>query len=270
MVTAVRRPSGGLAIDTQPLSHIYTGWMRQTPLIRGIIVLIEAMVLGIKSLLYSANVSLEEEGEKISGWLVWAILAASLALAVVLFFIAPLFLTKLLDPYIRSSLLFHLVEGIVRVAIFVLYIKLVTLVPGIKQTFAYHGAEHKTINAYEDGAPLEVEAARKYATAHRRCGTSFLFAVLIIAILVFAVIGRPSLWLMVLSRIVLIPVIAALGYEVIYFSANHTRNGIVRVLTAPGLWLQALTTRQPDDNQLEVALSALRKAVELDQPEETA
>jgi uncharacterized protein YqhQ len=151
MVTAVRRPNGGLALDIQPLPQIYTGWMRQTPLLRGIIVLIEAMVLGIKSLLYSANVSLEEEEENISGWLVWAIVAASLALAVVLFFMAPLFLTRLLlDP----SLLFYLVEGILRVAIFILYLRLVALLPGIKQTFAYHGAEHKTVNAYEDGVPL--------------------------------------------------------------------------------------------------------------------
>ncbi len=269
MVTAVRRPSGGLAMDIQPLSRVYTSWMRRTPLIRGIIVLIEAMVLGIKALLYSANVSLEEEEEEISGWSVWAIVAASLVLAVALFFMAPLFLTKLLDPYIQSSLVFHLIEGLIRIAIFILYLKLVTLVPDIKRVFAYHGAEHKVVNAYEDGVPLEVEATKKYDTAHRRCGTSFLFAVLIIAILVFAIIGRPSLGLMVLSRIVLIPVIAALGYEVIYFGASHANNRIVRVLVAPGLWLQALTTRQPDDSQLEVALSALRKVVEVDQLEET-
>jgi len=268
MVTAVRRPGGGLAMDTQPLAGIYSGWMRKTPLIRGIIVLIEALVLGIKSLLYSANVSLEEEEEEISGWLVWVLVAVSLALAVALFFMAPLFLTKLLDPYISSSLVFHLVEGFIRVAIFIAYLKLITLVPDIKRVFAYHGAEHKAVNAYEGGAPLEIEATREYNTAHVRCGTSFLFVVLIIAIIVFALVGRPSLWLMVLSRILLIPVIAALGYEVIYFSGRHTNNGLVRVMLAPGLWLQRLTTREPDDTQLEVALSALRKVVELDQVEE--
>jgi uncharacterized protein YqhQ len=268
MVTAVRRPSGGLAIDVQSLSQVYTGRMRRTPFIRGIIVLIEAMVLGIKSLLYSANVSLEEEGEKISGWLVVVLLAVSLSMAVALFFLAPLFLTKLLDPYIGSSLVFHLIEGLIRVAIFILYLKLITLVPGIKQTFAYHGAEHKAVNAYENGVPLEVEASKVYDTAHRRCGTSFLFAVLIIAVLVLSLIGRPSLSLMILSRILLLPVIASLGYEAIYFSARHADNIIVRVLSTPGLWLQSLTTQQPDDEQLEVALSALRKVVEIDQPEE--
>jgi len=267
MVTVVRRPSGDLAVATQLLPTIYTGWMRKTPLMRGIIVLIEALVLGIKTLLYSANVSLEEEEEEISGGLVWVMVTIAMALAVALFFIAPLFLTRLLDPYINSSLVFHLIEGFIRLAIFIIYLKLMPLVPDIKRVFAYHGAEHKAVNAYEGGVPLEVEAAKKYDTAHVRCGTSFLFAVLIIAIIVFALIGRPSLWLMVLLRIILIPVIAALSYEIIQFGARHTTNGLIRAVLAPGLWLQSLTTREPDDSQLEVALSALRKLVEVDQRE---
>lgn len=271
MVTAVRRPNGELAMDTQPLATIYTGWMRKTPLIRGVIVLIEALVLGIKTLLYSANVSLEEEEEKISGGLIWAMVTVSLVLSVALFFMAPLFLTKLLDPYIQSSLVFHLIEGSIRLVIFVIYLKLMTLVPDIKRVFAYHGAEHKTVNAYEDGVPLEVEAIKKYSTAHVRCGTSFLFVIMIIAILVFALIGRPSsLWLMVLSRIILIPVIAAFGYEVTHFGGKHAKNGLVRAILYPGLLLQKLTTRQPDDSQLEVAISALKKVVEIEQPEEAA
>ena len=266
MVTAVRRPNGELPIDVQPLATIYIGRMRKAPLIRGIIILIESLVLGIKSLLYSSNVSLEEEEEEISGWLVWAMVTVALVFAVALFFMAPLFLTRLLN--INSPLVFNLIDGFIRLAIFIAYLKLMTLVPDIKRVFAYHGAEHKTVNAYEDGVPLEVEAARKYSTAHMRCGTSFLFVVLIIAILVFALTGLPSLWLMVLSRIILIPVIAALSYEVIYFGANHTKNGLVRAILAPGLWLQAMTTREPDDSQLEVALAALKKVIEVDQLEE--
>jgi uncharacterized protein YqhQ len=270
MVTVVRRPSGSLAVATQTLSTMFTGRMRKTPLIRGIIVLIEAMTLGIKALLYSANVSLEEEvDEKISGALLWSMVIVALTIAVGLFFMAPLFLTKLLDPYINSSVLFNLIEGCIRMVIFIAYLKLVTLVPDLRRTFAYHGAEHKTINAYEDSAPLEVEAVRKYNTAHMRCGTSFLFVVLIIAIIVFALVGLPSVWLMVLSRFILIPVIAAIGYEVIYFAARH-RNVLVRAILAPGLWLQSLTTREPDDSQLEVALVALKKVVEIDQFEEAA
>jgi len=267
-VTAVRRPGGGLAMNIQPLAAIYTSWMRRTPLIRGIIVLIEAMVLGIKSLLYSANVSLEEEEEEISGKTVWVMIAMALVLAIVLFFIVPLFLTRLINPYIGSSLVFHLIEGFIRLVIFIAYLKLVGLIPDIKRVFTYHGAEHKTVNAHEASVPMEVEAVRKYSTAHVRCGTSFLFAVLVIAIVVFALVGRPSLWLMVLSRILLIPVIAALGYEVIQFGAKHPKNVLVRAVLAPGLWLQELTTKEPNDSQIEVALSALRKAVEIDQSEE--
>jgi len=268
-VTAVRRPSGGLTTNVQPLSALYTSWMRKTPLIRGIIVLIEAMVLGIKSLLYSANVSLEEEEEEISGKAVWLMIAMALVLVVVLFFIVPLFVTRLVNPYIGSSLVFHLIEGLIRLVIFIAYLKLVGLLPDIKRVFTYHGAEHKVVNAYEHGVPMEVEAVKKYSTAHVRCGTSFLFVVLIIAIVVFALVGRPSIWLMVLSRILLIPVIAALGYEVIYFGARHTNNPLVRVILAPGLWLQKLTTKEPDDSQVEVALAALQKAMEIDQTENT-
>ncbi len=270
MVTAVRRPGGELAIYSQPLAGIYSGRMRRTPLVRGIIVLIEALVLGIKSLLYSANISLEEEGEEISGWLVWLLVAVSIAFAVIVFFLMPLFLTRLLTSYITSSLVFNLIEGFLRVAIFIAYLKLISLIPDINKVFAYHGAEHKAVNAYEDGAPLEIEVARKYSTAHVRCGTSFLFVVLIIAIIVFALVGLPSLWLMVLSRILLMPVIAALGYEAIYFGNKHIDNSIVRAILTPGLWLQSLTTREPDDSQLEVALAALKRVVELEQAEEAA
>ena len=268
MVTAVRRPGGELAVDAQSLATIYTGRLRKIPLIRGVIVLIETLALGIKVLLYSANVALEEEEKKISGGQIWVLVVVSLAFAVALFFMAPLFLTKLFDPYIPSSLAFNLIDGLIRLAIFIAYLKLITLVPDIRRVFAYHGAEHKAINAYEDGVPLEVEKVRKYSTAHVRCGTSFLFAVLIIAIVVFSLIGRPPLGLLVLSRLVLIPVIAALGYEVTHFGARHIKSGLVRAILAPGLWLQTLTTREPDDGQLEVAVSALKKVVEVEQLEE--
>jgi len=270
MVTAVRRPGGGIAIDTQPLPTISSGRLRKTPLVRGIIALIEALVLGIKSLLYSANVSMEEEEkeEKLSGKATGGMVAGSVAFAVAVFFMAPLFLTRSLDVYIESSIIFHLIEGFIRLAIFIAYLKVLTLMPSMRRLFAYHGAEHKVVNAYEADVPLEVEAVRKYSTAHTRCGTSFLFVVLIIAIIVFALIGRPSLWLMVLSRVILIPVIASLGYEITQFGARHIESRLVRAFLAPGLWLQRLTTREPDDSQLEVALSALRKAVEIDQLEE--
>ncbi|NQT05427.1 MAG: DUF1385 domain-containing protein [Dehalococcoidia bacterium] len=267
-VTAVRRPSGEIITRSRPLSPVYTGRMRKVPLLRGIIVLIEAMVLGISSLLYSANVSLEEEEEEITGKAVWLMISISVLLAVVLFLVIPLFLTRLINPYISSSLVFHLIEGAIRLLIFIAYLKLVGLLPDIKRVFTYHGAEHKTVNAYEHGVALEVEAVKKHDKAHVRCGTSFLFVVLMIAIVVFALVGRPSLWLMILSRVLLIPVIAALGYEFIHFGANHTGNPLVRALIAPGLWLQGMTTKEPEDDQIDVALAALRAALEIDQSEE--
>jgi len=267
VVTAVRRPGGGIALDTQPLPAILTSRARKVPLIRGILVLIETMVLGIKSLVYSAEVSMEEEEEKLSGRATGGIVAGSIAFAVAVFFIAPLFLTRTLDSYIESSIVFNLVEGFIRMAIFLAYLKILTLIPSIGRIFAYHGAEHKAVNAYEAGAPLEMEAVRKCSTAHTRCGTSFLFVVMIIAIVVFALIGRPSLWLMVLSRVALVPVIAGLGYEVTQFGARHTGSSFIRAFLAPGLWLQRMTTREPDDSQLEIGISALRRAVEIDQLE---
>lgn len=268
MVTAVRRPDGEIAIDTQRLPPFATSRVRRVPVIRGVIVLLETLVLGFKSLLYSANVSMEEEGEKISGGAAWGMVAASLAFAVAVFFIAPLFLARTLDIYIESSVLFHLVEGFIRLAIFIAYLKLIGLSSSLSRVFAYHGAEHKAVNAYEAGVPLDVESVKKYDTAHRRCGTSFLFVVLIIAIIVFSLIGRPSLWFMVLWRIILIPAIAGVSYEITQFGARHASNSLVRVFLAPGLWLQRLTTREPDDSQLEVAVSALKRAVELDQLKE--
>ena len=267
VVTAVRRPGGGIALDTQPLPAILTSRARKVPLIRGILVLIETMVLGIKSLVYSAEVSMEEEEEKLSGRATGGIVAGSIAFAVAVFFIAPLFLTRTLDSYIESSIVFNLVEGFIRMAIFLAYLKILTLIPSLGRIFAYHGAEHKAVNAYEAGVPLEMETVKKCSTAHTRCGTSFLFVVMIIAIVVFALIGRPSLWLMVLSRVALVPVIAGLGYEVTQFGARHTGSSFVRAFLAPGLWLQRLTTREPDDSQLEIGISALRRAVEIDQLE---
>ena len=270
MVTAVRRPGGELAMDIKPLSTLSTSRLGRTLFLRGIVVLIEAMVLGIKSLLYSANVSLEEEDESISKKAVWGMMATALVLVVVLFLIAPLFLTRLANPYIQSSLMFHFIEGLIRLAIFIAYLWVISLLPDIKRVFTYHGAEHKTINAYEAGVPLEVEAIKEHSKAHVRCGTSFLFVVLIIAIVVFALIGRQSLWIMVLSRVLLIPVIASIGYEVTRFGANHAKNRLVRAILAPGLLLQKLTTGEPDDSQMEIAVSALNKVMEIDRLEEAA
>jgi uncharacterized protein YqhQ len=265
LVVAVRRPNGEIGLSPQKLPSLYAGKWRKTPLIRGIIVLIESLVLGIQTLMHSANVALEEEKTKISGWGMVAVLVPALAFAVGIFFLLPLFITNYFNAHFQSSLVFNLVEGLVRVAVFIIYLWLVGLMKDIRRVFAYHGAEHKTVNAYENGAPLEVDSVRKFSTAHVRCGTSFLFAVMVIAILVFSLVGKPSLIWMIMSRILLIPVIASLGYEFVYFSGRHTDNPIIKLITKPGLWIQTFTTRVPDDKQIEVAVAALRKVVEIEE-----
>jgi uncharacterized protein YqhQ len=267
VVTAIRRPNGEIVLDVKPSPS--SRW-RRIPLIRGVVVLVEAMVLGIKSLLYSANIAIEEEGEEIPTKAIWGMMASAAILVILLFFIAPLFLTKLVNTHIPNSLLFMIVEGIIRLVIFLGYLKLISLLPDIKRVFAYHGAEHKAVNAYEAGVPMEVNSIKTHSRGHVRCGTSFLFLVLIIAIIVFTFVGRQALWLMVVSRIVLIPVIMSLGYELIYFGAKHTGNWFVKIMLAPGLLLQSMTTGEPDDRQLEVAIAAMNKAVEIDQGEEAA
>jgi uncharacterized protein YqhQ len=269
-VTAVRRPAGDVVINTMSLPSISTGRLRRIPLLRGVVILVEAMVLGIKTLLYSANIAIEEEEEEIPQKAIWGMIASAVILVVVLFFLAPLFLTKLVNEYMPNTVVFHVVEGVIRLIIFIVYLKVISLLPDIKRVFTYHGAEHKTVNAHEAGVPMEVEAIKAYSTAHVRCGTSFLFLVLIIAIIVFAFVGREILWLMIVARIILIPVIMALGYEVIYFGAKHAGNWFVKILLAPGLLLQSLTTGEPDDRQIEVAISALNKAVEIDRADEAA
>jgi len=263
---SVRQPDGELNTVRQPLASIYKGRLREIPLVRGIIVLVETLVLGTRALLHSAQVAATEEGEeKIPAALLWGTVAVSLALGVALFAMVPLFTTRyLIDPYIDSALLSNVFEGLIRIGIFIAYLKLISLMPDIRRVFAYHGAEHKVVNAYEAGVPLEVEAVKNYSTAHARCGTAFLFIVLILAIFVFALVGQPTLWIRILSRIALIPVIAVIGYEIMKFGAAHINNKIVRFLLAPGLMLQSMTTREPDDSQLEAAISALSEVLEID------
>jgi uncharacterized protein YqhQ len=265
---SVRQPDGQLNVVRQPLASIYKGRLREMPLIRGIIALVETLVLGTQSLLHSAQVAATEEvGEKIPAAVLWGTVGASLALGVALFFMVPLFATRyLIDPYIESALLSNIFEGLIRIGIFIGYLKVMSLIPDIRKVFAYHGAEHKTVNAYEAGVALEVDSVKKYSTAHARCGTAFLFIVLIVAIFVFALVGQPSLWIRILSRIALIPVIAMISYEIMKFGASHTRNPVVRILLAPGLLLQSLTTREPDDSQIEAAIAALNEVISIDQP----
>jgi uncharacterized protein YqhQ len=269
---SVRQPNGELNVVREPLASIYKGRLREIPIIRGVIVLVETLALGTRSLLHSAQIAAAEEvGEKIPTAALWGTVAVSLALGVALFFMVPIFATRyLIDPHISSAILSSIFEGLIRIGIFIAYLRVIGLIPDIRRVFAYHGAEHKVINAYEAGIPLDVESVKNYSTAHARCGTAFLFIVLVVAIFVFALVGQPTLWVRILSRIALIPVIAAISYEIMKLGAAHINNRIVRILLAPGLLLQTMTTRDPDDGQIEAALSALNEVIEIDQTAESS
>lgn len=267
----VRRPNGQLHTISEPLHPIYTGRLRSIPLVRGILVLVETLVLGVRALNRSASIALEEEGEEgkeLPRWAVGTTLALALLLGIGLFFILPLFLVRTVDHLIASDLLSNLIEGLVRLGVLVGYIKAVGLMGEIRRVFAYHGAEHMTVHTYEAGEPLEVERVKAYSTAHPRCGTAFLLVVMVVAILVFAFLGRPPMLWRVLSRVALIPVIAAVSYEVIRFSGAHARHPLVRAIIYPSLWLQSLTTRRPDEGQIEVAIHAMKTAIAADEGRE--
>jgi len=269
---AVRRPDGQIATQVSPLSTVYTGVVRRMPLIRGVVVLLETLVLGTKALMYSANVSLEQEGKEMGRWSTGVTISVSVGFAVAVFFLLPLLFARLFDqvfhPGTMGDLFSNLLEGGVRLSLFLGYVWGIGFVPDIKRVFAYHGAEHMTVKAYEAHDPLEVAHIRKYSTAHPRCGTAFLLVVMVMAVLVFAFMGRPPFVWRILSRIVLVPVIAGLAYEVIRFSGGHQKNALVRLVVAPSLMLQALTTRQPDDGQIEVAVLAMRTTLAADQDQE--
>ena len=191
-------------------------------------------------------------------------LTVSLSVGIGLFFIAPLLAIRSLDNLIASDAGSNLVEGLLRLAMFLAYILLIGLMPDIRRVFAYHGAEHMTVHAHERNDPLEVEAVRRYPTAHNRCGTAFLLVVMVVAIAVFTFLGRPSLPVSIASRVVLVPMIAAISYEVIRFSGAHAGNVLVKAIVYPSLALQRLTTRQPDDEQIEVAIRAMKHAIAVD------
>ncbi len=262
---AVRRPDGTIAVRSEPINFLFTGPLRRLPFVRGVLVLLETLTLGMRALMYSARVGMEQEEEEISSGGLVVSLAFSLVFAVVVFFLVPVLASKLVEGPAGSEIASNLIEGLIRLALFLGYVYLIGRMEQIQRVFMYHGAEHMTVHAQEHLEPLSVESVRRYPAAHPRCGTAFLLTVMVVAILVFTLVGREPLWWLIASRIVLIPVVAAISYEVIRFSAAHGGNAVVRGITAPSLALQALTTRQPDDDQIEVAITAMRHALKADE-----
>ena len=263
---AVRTPEGEIRIHREPLNPaIYQSNLLKLPVLRGLRMLWDSLGLGMKALLWSTDVAVgdEQEGVRFSGPLAWGTVALSLAFGIGLFFLLPAFLTGLIDRAIPSPLLSNLLEGLMRLMIVIGYLWLVGLMPDIRRVFGYHGAEHKTINAYEAGADLEPESVARYSTAHTRCGTGFLLVVMVIFILLSTLFGRPPLLLRLLTRLILIPIVAGIAYEWIKFSAHHyQQSALIRALAAPGLALQKLTTHQPEPAMLEVAIAALKVVLE--------
>jgi len=268
--TAVRLPDGTIETSSKKRPSIFTGRPKKMPVLRGVLVLLEMLIVGTQAILYSAEkASTGEDGEEIPKSALLLAVAGSLAFGVLLFFVVPLLISRSLDAFITSDLVSNVIESLVRMLIFVVYVGLIGLMPDVKRVFGYHGAEHRTINAYEAGVPLTPSAVRAYSTSHSRCGTSFIFVVLVVSIIVLALLGRPPLWISILSRIVLLPVIAGASYEFIKWSADRQGNALVRAITAPGLLLQKLVTRPPDDDMVEAAIEALKTVLEETEPEDS-
>ena len=272
---AVRRPDGEVEISSEPL----VPWAKRhriwrLPVIRGVVALGESLKIGFRALAISANAQMEEdeegEREEIGGWIWGVTIALSLALAVGLFFVVPVGLTSLIKDQLGSSILFWLVEGILRTAIFIGYIVAISRLRDLRRVFEYHGAEHKTISCYEAEDELVPARAKLYSRLHPRCGTSFLLIVMVLAIFVFAPIGLPAWYWLLASRILGIPLIAGLSYEVIKWTGKNRRKRWVRAVMWPGLMLQNLTTREPDEEQLAVAIAALEKVLAEESPEQAA
>ena len=295
MAVAVRHPAGHTVVHVEPLrsARHRSRWAR-LPLIRGMVLLWDTLVLGMRALAFSANVAAAEdldpddtapsataaedqaagdadappEEAAMPQGVLWGTMAFAFTMGIGLFFVLPLLLVRTVDPLIPWSLASNLIEGLVRLALLLGYITLIGLLADVRRVFAYHGAEHKAINAFEAGVPLEREQVSRHGTVHPRCGTSFLLVVVVLSIAIFGLLGRPALPVRLASRVLLVPVIAGVSYEFLRFAAARRHRAAIRALMAPGLLLQRLTTREPDASQVEVAIEALRRLLtyEADHP----
>jgi uncharacterized protein YqhQ len=290
VAVAVRDPQGQIVVHSEPLdARVYGGPIAKLPFLRGLTMLWDSLVLGMRSLMYSADVAAgnigagaaaaqlvagstpdatgstsNEKPRSFEGPVMYGMLLFSFAFGIGLFFLLPKLLAQLVQRWIGSITWGLVAEGVIRLALFVGYLWAIGLMPDIRRVFGYHGAEHKTINAYEANAPLTVEGVRPFTTAHPRCGTAFLLTLVVLSILVFAPLAKLPLGWGLVARVLLVPVIAMLGYEFIRFSARHINNPLMRAVIAPSLALQRLTTRPPDDSMLQVSIAALNRVLEIE------
>ena len=255
--TAVRLPNGEIEVETHPVTSIRERYpVLNLPLIRGSVIMVESLVIGMRALSFSAQAAGEEDEQMTKKEIAITILFA-LVLASVLFIVIPTGAAHLAAAYTDDPVVFNLIEGGIRLLVFLLYIWGISFMGGIRRVFQYHGAEHKTIHCYEAGEALTVENVQKFPRLHPRCGTNFLLIVMVVAIVFHVFFGWPDLWLRILSRLAVLPVVAGVSYEIIRF-AGRSENRIVRIMITPGLWLQYLTTRPPADEMVEVAIESLK------------
>src|SRR3954451_4149191 len=266
---AVRKPDGGIAQVAREIDPLMARhWTLRLPIVRGVVALGESLAIGFRALSVSANYAAQEEAEgddepaEIGRWAIVFSFAIAIGFAVMLFKVSPALLADLLP--ISSGSWFVIVEGLIRVSVFVGYLTLLSFIPSLRRVFQYHAAEHKAINAYEAGEELTPEVTQRYSLIHPRCGTAFLLWVMVVSVFVYALLGRPAWYWLIVSRIVLLPVIAGIAYELIRSAGRHSDNRVLMTTLAPGLCLQRLTTREPSLDQLEVSIRALREVLELE------
>lgn len=257
IATAVREPSGEITVKKDPLVSLADKYpILKKPMIRGVVALGESLVYGMKALSFSAQAA-GEEGEELTNKEIAMTMAFSIALAIGLFVVIPTYAAKFIHSTVTDAKLLNLFEGILRLVIFLAYIVGISMMKDIRRVFEYHGAEHKTIHAQEAGLELTVANVRPFSTLHPRCGTNFLLIVMVVSIIMFTFLGWPSLWERIISRVILMPLVAGIAYEMIRY-AGRSDSQLVALAISPGLWLQKLTTREPDDSQIEVAIRALK------------
>src|SRR6267143_5143962 len=282
MAVAVRAPDKSIVVTSQPLPmRLYGGIVQKIPLLRGMTMLWDALGLGMKALMFSADIQMADQGgdaepaedgkpatdskpsapASLSKPLAWTTVAVAMIFGVGVFFITPLAVVGLFERLIgdTSTLWSNLAEGLIRLALLVGYVALIGMMPDVKRVYGYHGAEHMTIHAWEHNDPLDPAHVAKYPPAHPRCGTAFLLEVVAISVVLFALLGTPDLWLRVLSRILLIPVIAGIAYELLRLGGKYPNSPLLQLIVAPGLLLQALTTRYPDESQMDVAIASMEE-----------
>lgn len=258
LAIAVRKEDNSIIVEERPINSItdklpFLKW----PFLRGVVVLFESMIIGIKALTFSASQATEAEEEELSSWEIALTMIISLGLGILLFVVTPATAARFLY-FFESGYLITFLEGLVRISIFLLYVVLISRMKDIQRVFQYHGAEHKVIHTYEHEEELTVENVRKYSTLHPRCGTSFLLIVMVTMILLFGFFGKPDLLQRIALKISLLPIVSGISYELIKLSGKYSNSPFMKVVIAPGLWLQKLTTREPDDSQIEVAIKSLQ------------